>query len=113
MRQYTPAERHIIERLIDRLLAESQPVAAVHVFGSRARAHSRPDSDLDLAIELRVARSPERERQIVALGEALSLEDEDLGWRLRVQTVPIFADEKNSGFFRSIARDLETVWTRT
>lgn len=113
MGRYTPAEQHIIERLIATLLAERQPVNAVHVFGSRARGHSRVDSDLDLAIELTVDRTHERERHIMALGEALSLEDEDAGWRLRVQTVPIFADEKDSGFFRSIAPDLETVWTRT
>lgn len=111
--RYTSAEQHIIERLVAILLAERQPVKAVHVFGSRARGHSRMDSDLDLAIELTVTCTREDERHIMALGETLSLEDAHPDRRLRVQTVPVFADEKEGAFFRSIAPDLDTVWTRT
>lgn len=51
----SPAEEALLRDYVARLLAAAPPdvIAAVRVFGSRARGASGPDSDLDVAIELR------------------------------------------------------------
>jgi predicted nucleotidyltransferase len=50
----TPSEQRLLLHFTERLLAASPPgaVAAVRVFGSRARGTAHAGSDLDLAVEL-------------------------------------------------------------
>lgn len=113
MRAYTPLEHRIFQRLADEIRTAGLPVSALRVFGSRARGHSRADSDLDIAVVVDSDRDPALERRIQALGEHLSVDDEDSGHRLRVQTVPFFRGDAAGFLARTIARDLDTVWTRT
>jgi predicted nucleotidyltransferase len=51
----SPAEDPLLRTFIDRLtaLAPAGSIAAVRVFGSRARGESDEHSDLDVAVELR------------------------------------------------------------
>lgn len=113
MRPYTPVEHLIFQRLADAVRAAGLPVIALRVFGSRARGRSHADSDLDIAVEVDSDRNPGLERRILALGEQLSEQDEASGHRLRVQTVPFFRGDMAGFLARTIARDLDTVWTRT
>jgi len=50
---------------------------------------------------------------LAALGERLSMLDEDTGFRLHVQIVPLFRGDANGFFAHSIAPEADTVWTRT
>jgi predicted nucleotidyltransferase len=113
MRLYTPLERSIFKRLADEIRAADLPVTALRVFGSRARGRSRADSDLDIAVEVDCARDPALARRIQALGERVSVQYEDSGHRLRVQTVPMFRGDAAGFLGRTIERELDTVWTRT
>lgn len=113
MRPYTPLEHSIFQRMAEEIRTAGLPVSALRVFGSRARGHSSAESDLDIAVVVDSDRNPGLERRILALGEQFSQEDEDSGRRLRVQTVPLFRDDMAGFLARTIARDLDTVWTKT
>ncbi len=64
-------------------------------------------------MEVGGGRNPQWERQGLALGDTLCLEDEGSGHRLRVQTVPLFNEMQTGSLVQTIQRQWDTVWTRT
>ena len=113
MSRYSPMEDQIIRRLTASLVVGQVPVRSIRIFGSRARGHSNEGSDLDIVVELASPPDSALSRRVMELGRALSVVSDDGGWGLRVQAVPLFEGEEQGPLARAIARDAETVWTRT
>lgn len=103
----TPFERACLEGLLARLTPEPR-LSRVVVFGSRARGHSRADSDLDLAVYFASPRSRELERWLDAQATA---SEEDFGTP-RLQLVPFFADEPPSRLDGTLKREGIVLWTK-
>jgi len=57
-----PVDDAAISRVVERVVAACRPVRVV-LFGSHARGEGRPDSDIDLFVEMESDRPP-RERRI-------------------------------------------------
>jgi predicted nucleotidyltransferase len=109
--RYSPLEHAILARLVDALAG--LPVLSVSVFGSRARGHSSADSDLDVAVRLDSERSCEVEARLAALAESLSVQDEHSAYGVRVQVLPLFRGDAGGYLERTLASELDPVWTRT
>lgn len=106
-RHLTPLERARLERLIERLAADPR-VVRVRLFGSRARGRSRPDSDIDVAVDLAVPRSRPTERWLLeAAADTGAVPGEP-----PLQVVPIFAGEPPTALDRVLAREGIELWTR-
>ncbi len=104
----TPLERVRIARAIERLAAEPR-VLRIRLFGSRARGRSRPDSDLDLAVDVAAPRHRDLEGWLAET--AFDRDDEPAAPLLQV--VPIFAGEPPGRLARALARESIELWTRS
>jgi hypothetical protein len=113
MGAYTPLEQDIIRRLATDLAGAGIPARRLRIFGSRARGRSDEHSDLDIAVDLGSPRDPGLARRVRDLGFSLSVRPEGGGPGLRVQLLPLFEGEELTPLARTIAREAETVWTRT
>lgn len=113
MQRYSPLEARILESLARDLVASGVPLVALKVFGSRARQHSTERSDLDVAVV--VAAVPDREvyRRVAQAAGRLSVLDDETGYGVRVQAVPLFRGDEEGYLARAIAPEADTVWTRT
>ena len=109
--RYSPLERAILAQVVEAL--RDLPLRSVAVFGSRARGHSNAGSDLDIAVRLEMGRSREVEQRLYALAEAVSMEDEDPAYAVKVQIVPLFTSDVGGYFERTISAELDPIWTRT
>lgn len=87
-----------------RALDVEADVAYALVFGSRARGHERPESDVDVAIELR----PGAPRDIHALGRLLARLESAVGVRVDV----VLLDEAPSSVAYRAFRDGQVVVER-
>jgi predicted nucleotidyltransferase len=106
-------ETLILEALAQELLEAGVPVVALKAFGSRARHRSTEHSDLDVAVVLDAVPDRRMYRQVAETADRLSLLDAQTGYGLRVQAVPLFRGDEDGYLARAIAREAETVWTRT
>ena len=86
--------------------AYGERLAALYVFGSRARGDHRPDSDLDLAVILRSAPSPLANADDALLDVTYPIEI-DQGVHIQAWALAADCDGKPSTAFRS--RLAETV----
>lgn len=111
----SPAEEVLLGAFIERLLAAAPAgaIAAIRVFGSRARGDSGPDSDLDVAVELAAGAN----RQGVAAAAAAAAWDAsftkdlmELG--LAPVVVPPPPPGPLYGLHAAIRRDGLTLWER-
>lgn len=104
----SPSELHLLEDFRQRLLtAVPGEVAAIRVFGSRARGDSNEHSDLDVALEPRpgVAARPLRQRAVNAAWDAMeALRMEGL------MLVPVVVPMDGYGIAAVIAREGLLVW---
>ena len=71
---------HEITRLLAEWAARTNAVAALWLFGSRARGTARADSDYDLAIELR----PKIKGHDWAFGDFISIGDR---WKVQLRSI--------------------------
>lgn len=112
----SPGELVLLRRFVDLLLARAAPgdVAAVRVFGSRARGLSHEESDLDVAVEAaQGVDSHALGRLAYQAGwdaaEALGLH----GLRLSVITLPHAAGRARAGVYNAIDREGVELWPST
>lgn len=107
----TELERRLLAAFVARLAAESARIGGVALFGSRARAQSTPESDIDVAVLVDGERERKLEDRIVALAA-------DLQWQppyeglLRLSPLAVFAAEPAGALRRTLAREGITLWTR-
>jgi len=109
--RYSPLDHAILAQVVERLA--DLPVTLVGVFGSRARGHSRVDSDLDVAVRLAMGRSREVEQRLWALADSLSVQDDGSAYAVRVQILPLFETDAGGFLERTLAPELDPIWTRT
>ena len=107
----SPSEEALLREFLARLLAAAPTgaIQAVRVFGSRARGESGPDSDLDVAVELRedADRATLHRLAADAAFDAMEARDaHDLG--LAPLVLP---PGPPVGVRAAIARDGLTIWT--
>ncbi|MGQ0656332.1 MAG: nucleotidyltransferase domain-containing protein [Betaproteobacteria bacterium] len=108
----TPGERDVLRRFcagLGRLPALPQQVS---VFGSRATGGSTARSDLDVAVVIDTPRSAALEQALFSLAARAQAPYQEAAAGIRLKPVPIFAEDRGGGFFRSIRRHMHTVWTR-
>jgi predicted nucleotidyltransferase len=107
----TDLERQLLAALVGRLAAESQRIRGIVLFGSRARARSTPDSDLDVAVLAAGRRDRRLEDRVVELAAELQWQPPFDGL-LRVSPLVLFAAAPGGALGRSIAREGIRLWTR-
>jgi predicted nucleotidyltransferase len=89
-------------------LATQPQLSRVVAFGSRARGHSKAESDLDLAVYFTTPRSRELERWLAAQAEA---PEEDLA-APRLHLIAFFADEPPSRLDSVLRREGIVLWAK-
>jgi predicted nucleotidyltransferase len=107
----TDHERRLLAAFVGRLAAESPRIGGVVLFGSRARARSTPESDIDLAVLVAGHRDRGLEDRVVELAAELQWQSPFDGL-LRLSPLMVFAAEPAGALRRTIAREGIEVWTR-
>ncbi|MBY0331199.1 MAG: nucleotidyltransferase domain-containing protein [Acetobacteraceae bacterium] len=108
----SPAEEVLLRDYVARLLAAAPPgaIAAVRVFGSRARGESGPDSDLDVAVELAPGVAASRFGRIAVDAAWDAMEARDLiALRLSPVVLPAFGPDP-TGIEATILREGLRLW---
>jgi predicted nucleotidyltransferase len=107
----TELERRLLAAFVARLAAESARISAIVLFGSRARARSTPESDIDLAVLVTGKRDRRLEDRVVELAAELQWQPPFDGL-LKPSPLVLFAAEPAGALRRTIAREGITLWTR-
>jgi predicted nucleotidyltransferase len=110
----TPREQQVLEAFLSRTrrLSEATRIAAVVLFGSRARGDSHQDSDLDVAVFCDGSRDRPLERQI--LDAAIEVMDELDALEIKLRPVALFAGQSahTTRLRHSIQREGIPLWER-
>lgn len=108
----SPAEEALLREFLDRLLAAAPAgaIAAVRVFGSRARGGSGVNSDLDVAVELAPG-VPQRSVHYLAADAATDAMMARDAWELALSPL-VLEPGPPVGVRGAIARDGVTIWQR-
>jgi predicted nucleotidyltransferase len=106
----SPAEEKLLAAFLAHLHAAAPPgaVAAVRVFGSRARGTSHERSDLDVAVMLSPGAEPAAMQRIVTEAQVAATEARD-AWELGLSALAI-PDGPDVGIRDAIARDGIEIW---
>jgi predicted nucleotidyltransferase len=107
----TDLERRLLAAFVARVAADSPRIGAIVLFGSRARARSTPESDIDLAVLVAGRRDRRLEDRVVKLAAELQWQAPFEGL-LRLSPLVLFAAEPSGALRRTIAREGITLWTR-
>jgi predicted nucleotidyltransferase len=107
----TDLERRLLAAFVTRLAAESPRISGIVLFGSRARARSTPESDIDVAVLAVGKRDRRLEDRVVELAAELQWQPPFEGL-LRLSPLALFAAEPGGALRRTIAREGITLWTR-
>jgi predicted nucleotidyltransferase len=107
----SPSEEALLREFVARLLAAAPAgaIRAVRVFGSRARGESGPDSDLDVAVELREGADRASLHRLAADAAFDAMEARD-AHELGLAPLVVLPGPP-VGVRAAIARDGITVWT--
>jgi predicted nucleotidyltransferase len=107
----TDLERRLLAAFVARLAAESARISGIVLFGSRARARSTPESDIDVAVLVAGKRDRRLEDRVVELAAELQWQPPFDGL-LKLSPLVLFAAEPAGALRRTIAREGITLWTR-
>ncbi len=107
----TDHERRLLAALVARLAAESARVGGIVLFGSRARALSTPESDIDVAVLVAGKRNRRLEDRVVALAAELQWQPPFDGL-LRLSPLVVFAGEPAGPVRRTLDREGIALWIR-
>jgi predicted nucleotidyltransferase len=106
----SPAEEKLLGQFLERLhaAAPAGSVAAVRVFGSRARGDSHERSDLDVAVMLMPGVDHAAMQRVVTEAQVAATEARD-AWELALSALAI-PDGPDVGIRDAIARDGFDIW---
>jgi predicted nucleotidyltransferase len=107
----TDHERRLLATLVARLADASPRVRAVVLFGSRARARSTVESDLDVAVLVAGRRDRRLEHRVISAAAEAQWQPPFDGTP-RLSAVVVFAGERMSHLRGTLAREGITLWTR-
>jgi predicted nucleotidyltransferase len=108
----TDHERRLLAALVARLAAESARIGGVVLFGSRARARSTPESDIDVAVLVAGKRDRRLEDRVVARAAEVQWQPPFDGL-LRLSPLVVFAGEPAGSLRRTLDREGIALWNRT
>jgi len=107
----TDLERRLLAALVARLAAASPRIGGIVLFGSRARARSTPESDLDVALLVAGNRDRRLEDRVVALAAELQWQRPFEGLP-RLSPLVVFAAAPAGALRRTLDREGIALWTR-
>jgi len=107
----TDLERRLLTALVTRLSAASARISAIVLFGSRARARSTPESDVDVAVLVAGNRDTKLEDRVVSIAAETQWQPPFDGM-LRLSPLIVFAGERVSPLRRTLDREGIALWTR-
>ena len=108
----TPAEQDVLRRFCAGLGRLPVLPSQVSVFGSRARGGSTPQSDLDIAILVDTPKSPSFEQAMYSLAAQAQAPYQDGGVGIHLKPVALFSEDRHTGFFNTIRKEMVPVWTK-
>jgi predicted nucleotidyltransferase len=107
----TDLERRLLAAFVARLAAASACISGIVLFGSRARAHSTPESDIDVAVLVGGSRDRTLEDRVIELAAELQWQPPFEGL-LRLSPLVVFAAERAGALRRTLDREGIALWTR-
>jgi predicted nucleotidyltransferase len=107
----TDLERRLLAAFVARLVLESPRICGIVLFGSRARARSTPESDVDLAVLVAGRRDRTLEDRVVKLAAEVQWQPPFEGL-LRLSPLVLFAAERAGALRRTLDREGIALWTR-
>lgn len=108
----TELERRLLTTFVARLAAESARIGGIVLFGSRARARSTPESDIDVAVLVAGNRDRRIEDRVVGLAAELQWQPPFEGLP-RLSPLVVFAGEPAGPLRRTLDREGIALWTRS